>query len=643
LTIRISLTRVTGHDLLDIGTGGYADTNYPNEIYGPSVNSVDASKETQERNVGRVFYVTTDQFGNFRVGPFFEVDQGTGRVTFSAAIALSNLDGIGFKRGVPIAEFSIDSGFSDNAIDTVPTENATRIYIERRLGVTHGGGPVPVGQLIPPISGGFLSLDGQLGMKNQLNMSNFKIVNVDDPTDPTDVVNLRSLTFANAQDLTLNDIDAGDIIVFTGGGGDAINASVIGDVSFTLRTGIDSSLNQVDVQILPGTIDNADVNAAAAIQQSKLNMLAASTRVNATGITQADRGLASFDDAQFTSTDGWITVNDNGLVSTKIEQIAGKNVLGNSNAITANVTAVPFTTVVADGGAIKKSQYSATGFLRRSGGTGSLDVDYSVIDMSALYTGATENDKLVVRDNQGDFGGRVISANQFKIDNRVAIDSATAGSGGYIQLYGYNGQGGVLVQDGTLAGDKKTAYWNNLHQFKTIDGLNDAPITCSSVQTLTLTTGGNTTGGTITGRWTLSGTAPNESRLQATYSADLAENYEGDQDYEVGTVLVFGGEKEVTVTNVQGDTRVAGVVSNTAAYTMFEACPGHKNLVALQGRVPCKVIGKINKGDILITSDIPGVAIAATVDARVGTVVGKAIKDYDSDHIGLVEIAVGRT
>jgi hypothetical protein len=140
LTIRISLTRVTGHDLLEIGTGGYADTNYPNEIYGPPVNSVNASQETEERGVGRVFYVTTDQFGNFRVGPFFEVDQGTGRVTFSAAIALSNLDGIGFKRGVPIAEFSVDATMSDNAIDTVPTENAVRGYIERRLGLTHGGG-----------------------------------------------------------------------------------------------------------------------------------------------------------------------------------------------------------------------------------------------------------------------------------------------------------------------------------------------------------------------------------------------------------------------------------------------------------------------------------------------------------------------
>jgi hypothetical protein len=73
-----------------------------------------------------VFYVTTDQFGNFKVGPYFKVDQGTGTVTFSSSISLSNLDGLGFKVGVPIREYSVDSGFTDNATDTVPTENATR-------------------------------------------------------------------------------------------------------------------------------------------------------------------------------------------------------------------------------------------------------------------------------------------------------------------------------------------------------------------------------------------------------------------------------------------------------------------------------------------------------------------------------------
>jgi hypothetical protein len=181
--------------LLEIGTGSYADTNYPNEIYGAPVNPINEDTETEERDVGRVFYVTTDQYGNFSVGPYFRVDQGTGRVTFSAAIALSNLDGIGFKRGVPIAEFSTDSGMSDNATDTVPTENATRIYIERRLGITHGGSPVPDGQLIPVISGGFMALDGQLSMKNNMNLDDHNIINVSDPINPQDAVNLRSLTF----------------------------------------------------------------------------------------------------------------------------------------------------------------------------------------------------------------------------------------------------------------------------------------------------------------------------------------------------------------------------------------------------------------------------------------------------------------
>jgi cell shape-determining protein MreC len=76
---------------------------------------------------------------------------------------------------------------------------------------------------------------------------------------------------------------------------------------------------------------------------------------------------------------------------------------------------------------------------------------------------------------------------------------------------------------------------------------------------------------------------------------------------------------------------------------MYEACPGLKNLVALQGRVPCKVVGKIRKGDILVTSGIAGVAVAAGNDVKVGTVIGKALVDYDNDHIGTIEIAVGRT
>jgi hypothetical protein len=46
---------------------------------------------------------------------------------------------------------------------------------------------------------------------------------------------------------------------------------------------------------------------------------------------------------------------------------------------------------------------------------------------------------------------------------------------------------------------------------------------------------------------------------------------------------------------------------------------------------------------MLVTSRIPGVAVAAGADVKVGTVIGKALVDYDNDHIGTIEIAVGRT
>jgi hypothetical protein len=631
LTIRISLTRVTSHDLLEIGTGSYADTNYPNEIYGPPVNSINDANETEERGVGRVFYVTTDQFGNFSVGPYFRVDQGTGTVTFAAAIALSNLDGIGFKRGVPVSEFSTDTGFSDNATDTVPTENATRGYLDRRLGLSHTGDIISSGSLIPAITGGFMALDGQLAMKADMDIGGNKIENLADPTGPQDAVNLRSLVASNFQEFDIVDPRAGDLLVYTGNQKDAENASVVGDISLS----IDSTAHTIDAQINPGVIVNADINASAAIIQSKLSLQAATTRANATGITQADRGLASFDSAQFDVTGGWVTLKDNGIALSDLPQVATKTVLGNTTLITNNVSAVPFTDVVNDGGAIKKSQFSSgTGYLRRIGFTFNNDTDYAIVDESSANTAST----LVKRDSNGDFAARNISVERLVVDTKTVLDTTTSLTGGYTQVYGFLGQVGILIGDGSVATDKRSFYDNDGHTFRTQNGLANAPIVCSSVQATLLTTGAVSTAGTVTGNWSLSA----GSRFQATY-ADLAEYYEGDREYEVGTVLVFGGDKEVTTTTVKMDTRVAGVVSDTAAYTMNSACPGYKNLIALQGRVKCKVVGRIRKGDILVTTGIPGVAGLPENQAQAGTIIGKSLQDYDSDHIGTIEVAVGRT
>lgn len=126
--------------------------------------------------------------------------------------------------------------------------------------------------------------------------------------------------------------------------------------------------------------------------------------------------------------------------------------------------------------------------------------------------------------------------------------------------------------------------------------------------------------------------------------ADLAERYAADREYTVGTVVVFGGDKEITTTNIKMDTAVAGVISANPAFRMnCEA--GEDNThpyVALAGRVPCRVAGKIKKGNIMVTSGIPGVAVAASGDIKVGSMIGKALEDYDSDHIGTIEVAVGR-
>jgi len=122
--------------------------------------------------------------------------------------------------------------------------------------------------------------------------------------------------------------------------------------------------------------------------------------------------------------------------------------------------------------------------------------------------------------------------------------------------------------------------------------------------------------------------------------ADLAEIYESDSEYEVGTVVIFGGEKEITVSSMGSDARVAGVISGNPAYLMNADASGQP--VALQGKVPCKVVGQISKGDMLVThSQHPGVARTGTNPAM-GTVIGKALEEYNSTDIGTINIVAGR-
>ena len=126
--------------------------------------------------------------------------------------------------------------------------------------------------------------------------------------------------------------------------------------------------------------------------------------------------------------------------------------------------------------------------------------------------------------------------------------------------------------------------------------------------------------------------------VQAQY-ADLAEVYSSDVAYEPGQVLVFGGDAEVTLSTRANDRTVAGVVSTHPAYLMNAFSNGAA--IALQGRVPCFVTGDVKLGDMMVTSDIPGVAMASA-DPKLGSVIGKALASHTGYEVGLIEVAVGR-
>ena len=758
VTTRISTCRATGHDFLDIGTGGYSTTNYPYQIYGNPAITRKPENETYEEGVGRVFYVTTDQNGIFRVGRFFTVDQGTGTVTFSASIALSNLDGLGFKRGVVISEFSTDSTFTNNAPDAVPVQSATRGYIDKRLGLDHGGGPIAASNLVGP---GYLALNGSLAMKGNMNLNSFKIINLAPPVDTTDAVTKLYVDNLVAQHDSLAEmLDVGvftpvngDLAAFVGGSGAMISATTSGDLSSTVTmatpttlavpitsllavdvstitvvnasgfpigpgyikvgneifaystvnyganrfdavtrlstfingqfgssTGNAAALHsigaavisldsaQVNFQINPNVIVNADVNSAAGILQSKLAMNAATTRANATSIAQADLGLTSFKNTEFNSTNGWISLKDStdavtGIIYSKLQWASQATVLGRAKtAGTGPVGEISFGDVVAGGDGIKNAGFAATGAMSVNyDGSSTLNNSYSVTSVSTI--GAVNS--IVKTDGSGNLSinSGYINATSLRISTNKIIDVNTGTN--TVQFY-TPGQYNFATSTGTTNGNTTT----------TITGTVD--LVGATLKSTTLTTGAASTNGTLIGNWTMSGTSnltlgsgtidatggnmrqlqlstgtdttpgtiqglwslTGSSRLQATY-ADLAEYYEGDKEYKPGTVLVFGGDKEVTTTGQMNDTRVAGIVTTNPAYVMNEGQTGIKVCIALAGRVPCWVVGRVKKGDLLTTASTFGCAVKAS-NPTLGAIVGKALEDKDSGEAGIIQVAVGR-
>ena len=146
--------------------------------------------------------------------------------------------------------------------------------------------------------------------------------------------------------------------------------------------------------------------------------------------------------------------------------------------------------------------------------------------------------------------------------------------------------------------------------------------------------------GSSAARWNfIYGVNGNFLSVNANY-ADLAEKYVADAAYAPGTVLMFGGDKEVTQCVHDMCSRVAGVVSTNPAYLMNSGLEGEYTVeLALTGRVPTKVRGPILKGDLMVSAG-DGHARAEGLP-QVGTVIGKALEDFDGDS-GVIEVVVGK-
>jgi hypothetical protein len=701
VTINISTCRATAHDFLDVGTGSFNQSNYPNVIFGLPREKNQAN-EVDERGKGRVFYVSTDQDGIFRVGRFFNVDQGTGTVTFSASIALSDVDGLGFKRGVVVNEFSTDTAMADNSSDTVPTESAVRGYVNRRLGFDHFGNPI-----VNIIGPGVLARDGSVALGGDLNLASNGIVNLRGPTDDDDAATKLYVDnqIETVDSLSkLNDIDFdtpsnNDLILYRDNKWINIAFSNDGDVSDATVFFED---DEARIKINNNVIKNANVDPNAGIAQSKLNLNSATIRANANSITQADKGIAAFKESEFNSTDGWIELVDStsttsGVRLNKIQHISSNTALARSSSGPGSVSEVSFNSIVDIGDGLQNSDFTTVipaaeqagqVLVKRQNGSYGLSnittIGQSNSIVKTKVDGSIQVNSLILGGNDT---YEILSLTDsttlnVKTPGQGVVLTATGTSNPTVQIPGSVSISGTTVVRSTLQSQSPSQVrnqnrlgvdWIHSRFIEAPDergaastgvaiGANTGLTTAGQVAIVTRNSSNNSS--VVPALFSSDGVRPdtndtydigtnnfkyrtvfanlfNGTALEAFY-ADLAENYLGDQYYEPGTVLIFGGTHELTTTNQKGDRRVAGVVSTEPATLMNSALEGDFVIpLALQGRVPCKVIGRVEKGDMLVTSAIPGYAIVNN-DPKVGTVIGKALESKSDDSKGTVEVVVGK-
>jgi len=308
---------------------------------------------------------------------------------------------------------------------------------------------------------------------------------------------------------------------------------------------------------------------------------------------------------------------------------AGNIITVGAMSITGASTAASYSATgnVTGGNLTTGGQVSSTGNITGGNILGGANVN------ATTHTGATVN----VTGNID--GGNLRTAGLISSTGTVTGSQFNGSGAGLTSIPGANVTGTVpsatsatSATTATTAGTVTTAAQGNITSVGTLTGLtiNNAIIA--------ITNGGANGVGNIGSSTGYFNTV--FAKATSAQYADLAEKYTADADYAPGTVVEFGGAAEVTLSVEPDSTRIAGVISTKPSYIMNATLTSaHVATVALQGRVPCKVIGPVSKGDMMVAAGNG----YAKVDnnARAGTIIGKAL-DTLHDPYGVIEVVVGR-
>jgi hypothetical protein len=364
-----------------------------------------------------------------------------------------------------------------------------------------------------------------------------------------------------------------------------------------------------------GSVSNVKITGGTGILQSD----GAGNLSFVTVITQSIPGAANTvllsDGANLISASGNIKFNDPQLAITGTLSVSG-------NASVGNISATNVTGTLTTG---SQPNITSVGTLTSLALGGTLNSNSSIV-LNNINANITTLGNISAQGNTT--GGNLTTGGNVTATGN--IDGGNLNASGNVSAIG-NITGSNII--GTLlTGTLTTQSQPNITSTGTLTSLSVS----GQITNANITTGANTTAGSLTGNWTLT----TGSRLQATY-ADLAEYYAGSEQIESGTVVEFGGEQEVQICNIYMSKLVAGIVTTDPAYVMNSGIKCEYPIaIALQGRIPAKVIGPVKRGDMMVSAN-NGHAISCK-SPSMGTVLGKALTDFNGD-VGIIEIMVGRT